>query len=168
MSSLEALSAKVRGFYARVDPNKSQAEMDEVVFAAYSKGEGVVNAELRARYGGQDLNTYAPNIGQTAHPVISTGVIASPTNGYVISQGVSANGYYQQQPQATVVVDPYTNQQRVVYLQTAPQQYYGNGPTPFSSSQPYPPTYDQYRQQKASNDMCFCITALLACLICFD
>jgi len=159
MPTLDELSAKVRNFYANVDPNKSQAEMDEVTFIAYSKGEDHVNANLRAKYG-MDLNTFpvstapggAPGVvvAQAApgyYPAAAQGVVlATPANGGVVT-AIPVNGG----PGAP----------KVIYVQQAP------GTTPFATSQTY--QYNQYVQDRRADDTCCAIClGVIAAMLCLD
>ena len=142
--SLEVLSEKVRTFYANVDPSKSQAEMDQVVFSAYQNGEAFVNDQLLKKYG-MDLNTfYTP----TATPV-------EPQQ----AKPVQAQIYTGQPLGATRAQPMMVNQygQPVILVQ---------GTTPFSSNQQYV-AYEQ-RQSPPADDCCICLTWLLACIICVD
>jgi hypothetical protein len=154
-TSLEVLSRKVRAFYANVDPTKSQASMDELVFAAYQNGEEFVNSQLRNKYG-MDLNTFASDIG--VQPAAAVVVVRQTQPGYY--QGVPANG---------MVINPGTGQGAGVVYMTPSQSYapgYYNNTSAFSSNQPYNGQNGQ--QRPPNNDFCLCLTALLACLICFD
>ena len=151
--SLEDLSQKVRIFYANVDPNKSQVQMDEVTFNAYSKGEAFVNAQLQAKYG-MDLNTFSS---APAHVATATVIMAQPVNPQPQPQ-YAAYGQGGQGNAVPMMIND-NGVQRVVYVQQQPGVAYGGNQT----------YYDPNRaRQQQEQEFCFCLTALLACLICFE
>jgi len=171
MASLEVLSQKVRIFYANVDPTKTQGEMDQIVFSAYSNGEASVNEQLMSKYG-MDLNTFYTQDQMVAYPVVPQSggapssvpvamampvtnpaptMVQTPNGiGYVTAAGT---------PGAVPVMITENGAQRVLYVLVP-------GTTPFSSSQAH---YDYQRQQDQRNaDLCCCLALLATCCLCID
>jgi len=176
-STLDVMSAKVRNFYANVDPTKSQGEMDEVTFLLYSKGEAHVNANLRAKYNGMDLSTFPLGTNQFRPQPATTVVMAQPMHDIPVA---SAATVVQSAPgNPAMILTENGRGQKVVFV---PQQlthgtltvYSGpGGPTPFSSSSPYgyqPQAYydPYYRQQQSNSNWCLGLAALFTCLLCLD
>jgi hypothetical protein len=150
--SLDVLNAKVKTFFDNVDPSKKQEDRDQWVFTAYSKGEPYVNGELMRIYG-MDLNTFANNNIPRAIPV----------QGYAQPQ----QQQYAQQPQY-VQQPQYAQQQYVQQYGGRPVMQTGGTPVVIVEQGGGYGYNNGYQQRQADADLCFCLTALFACLICFE
>ena len=161
MATLEQLSAKVRNFYAHIDPNKSQADMDEITFSAYQHGESFVNEQLRKKYG-RDLTSFpqgnqtsnygVDNSVATAIPVAS---VATSVPMYHNSSGGAVLGAPGQQ--MPMYVDQYGRPLQAVPMTAAQQQMLL-----------YEQRMEMERRQQANDNSCICCTALLSLLFCLS